>query len=749
MSFRIISCLMLLFFSVQLWTQTNFKIQLLDLENSLPISEVTYEYGAKNGISNEHGFISFEFMENQKMTLSHLSYGIWEWDESVLWKIIQAGTYYRRSQTINLYPITIISVQSKTEPDENIRMNFSDRMVHDGASILNQIPAFNSIRKSGNYGNDPVFRGYKYDQLNVVLDGAQSATAACPNRMDPPTSQMAPNMMDRIEVLKGPHALRYGTGFGGTINFVPFKLRFSEASVTYGRISSGYESNGDNLQAEGLLGLSGQSYNINLLGAWAQGNDYSTGNQEKVQADFSRGSFGTNVGLRLSSSQQLRLTATYNVARDADFPALPMDLREDDTWMFNARHDVQIQDKNLQSWTTSIFGSWVDHRMDNFLKPLNPRVVNAYTDAQTYNYGGRTEGTWSVARSKIFTGMDFRTEGADGIRTREFVAGPNNGKVFQDNAWQNGRITKSAVFGEYHLYQNSMNYTFSTRLELNAADVSDPSSEFSQIHAEPKVTQFNPSFSLGMKKLWNDIFSSGLWLGRAQRSAGLAERYINYFPIGQDPYELLGNPNLKPEVNNQLDLTFLYTKKRSSLNLDLFASYLQNYISSFIDPELNPRLPNSPGVRQFTNIDQAVKLGFEINWKQELIANLNHEMGVAYTYAQDMDNDEALPEIPPLDFQYILSGSFIQDRLNPEVIFRYVSEQPRISTQFGETITPAFSLLDIQVRYDLTENIKIHAGVKNMFDNAYYEHLSRSVRGAGMPLYAPGRNYFGRFSVAF
>ncbi len=118
-------------------------------------------------------------------------------------------------------------------------------MEHDGAQILNQLPAFNSIRKGGNYGFDPVFRGIKYDQLNVVLNGAQSATAACPNRMDPPTSQMAPNMMDRIEILKGPYALRYGTGFGATINFIPAKLRHTSEPDIYGKASTGYETNGD------------------------------------------------------------------------------------------------------------------------------------------------------------------------------------------------------------------------------------------------------------------------------------------------------------------------------------------------------------------------------------------------------------------------------------------------------------------------------------------------------------------------
>ena len=219
------------------------------------------------------------------------------------------------------------------------------------------------------------FRGFKYDQLNIVLNGAQSATAACPNRMDPPTSQMAPNMLDRIEVLKGPHALRYGAGFGGTINFVPAKLKFTDKNDLYGRVSTGYESNGNLLRGETQIGFSGKKYDISLFGAWSQGDDYRAGNGDTIQADFNRGSFGTNIGLKLTANQQLRASVIFNIAKDADFPALPMDLRKDHTWLFNLRHDIAFDKENLESWNTTVFGSFVDHQMDNLLKKFRPKNV--------------------------------------------------------------------------------------------------------------------------------------------------------------------------------------------------------------------------------------------------------------------------------------------------------------------------------------------------------------------------------------
>ena len=731
------------------YAQTNEQIILLDEDSALPIQGATFEYGKQTGISDVNGSISFVITEGEVMKVSHLNYGSWEWDEKELLKVLQQKTYFRKSLTVSLYPVTVIAVKPNQKPDENISIDFQDRMEHDGAAILNQIPAINSIKKSGSYGFDPVFRGFKYDQLNIVMNGAQSATAACPNRMDPPTSQMAPNMMDRIEVLKGPYALRYGVGVGGTINFIPSKIQFTDKKDLYGRFSSEYQSNKNIVRGEGQIGLRGKKYDLGFFGAWSQGNDYEAGNGQIVQSDFQRGSFGTNLGLQLSSNQQLRVSALYNMARDVDFPALPMDLRNDDTWMINARHEISISKDHLKSWNTTVFGSFVDHLMDNKIKPLDPRMLNAETAATTFNYGGRTEGAWRFKKGKLFAGVDLRIEGAEGTRVREFLMGPNAGKIFYDNAWQNGQISRTGLFGEYHLITNELQYIFSGRLEVNNANIKDPSPDFTEVFPEPQATQINPSLSAGVVKKLGKNIQTSLWLGRVQRSGSLTEKFINYFPVGQDPYEMLGNPQLNPEINNQIDLTFKWATEKSALNVDLFASYLQDYISSVIDTTLKPRLPMSPGVRQYLNIDEAFKTGFEINWKQVLVIGLQHQLGIAYTYAQDMERDEPLPEIAPLDFRYTLGGSYLDGKLQPEATFRYVVEQSRISTEFGETVTPAFSILNVRLSYELSKNIRFSAGVNNLFNETYYEHLNRAPRGTNNPIYERGRNFFASININF
>jgi iron complex outermembrane receptor protein len=205
---------------------------------------------------------------------------------------------------------------------------------------------------------------------------------------------------------------------------------------------------------------------------------------------------------------------------------------------------------------------------------------------------------------------------------------------------------------------------------------------------------------------------------------------------------MLGNPQIRPEINNQVDLNLGYRTGNTDIDIVLFSSWLNSFISSEIDTGLVPTMPSSPGVRRFINIEHAYMAGFEINWKQKLPAELEHQLSISYTYGTDNTRDEPLPEIAPMDIHYTLSGNFINHKLHPAVIFRHVLMQNRISGFYGENPTPAFSLFNIVVEYKMNEILEISAGVQNLFDSAYYEHLSRTIIDQNRPVYSPGRNFF-------
>jgi len=733
--------LLILLLSLNLSAQDKRKIKILDQTSQTPVKDVYYQYNTQSGISDSIGLIELIYNEGENLQLSHTSYGKWTLNDKQVKLALQEGIIFRNFDIYDLQPVSIIALRAKTSENKLI-LDYQNKQSHDGGAILNFDPAINGIRKSGSYGYDPVLRGFKYDQLNVVVNGSQGATAACPNRMDPPTSQVPVHMIDQVEILKGPYSLRYGNSFGGTINFISSPPEFSAIFKTFGKISGTYESNGNVLRSEGLLGFSGQKYNLGILGSWSQGDDYKDGDGNSVPSDFLRGSFGSVLSFKLSTNQQLTISANRNIGRDVDFPALPMDLRKDDTWMFSAQHVVLSNSGSLKSWKTMVYGTLVDHLMDNDMKDIT-RTVNAESEDKTQTYGGRTEGFWNFKKAVVYAGADLHIEGAAGDRTREFLTGPNAGKTVIDNSWQNSQIIKSAIFSEAHYTYKQLLFVLAGRFEMNNAKTNDAQTKFTDINPETEITQINPGISLGLIRNFSNSVSLGFWLGHTQRSGSLTERYINYFAVGQDAYELLGNPQLKPETNNQADFTFEWKTEKTILHADLFASYSQAYISPVIDSTLVPVMPSSPGVRQFQNIGEAFRTGFELSWKQSLFLGMQHQLSFAYTYGESISQSGPLPEIAPMDIRYSLSGNYLKNKLLPEIVFRHVISQNRISKEFGETETPSFTLIDFSVSYKFFKVFDITGGVQNLFNIAYYEHLSRLLSGSSSQhIFAPGQNIF-------
>jgi iron complex outermembrane receptor protein len=263
-------------------------IRVVDETTNDPIVGLTYRYGDQTGVSGRDGVLTLEVEPDTPLHLSHVRYGAWTLSAGEVTAALRRGTIRRAERVTQMHPMTVVGVRGDDDPTQTLSIDAEERLAHDGGALLDRMPEISSVKKSGSYGFDPVLRGFKNDRLTVLVNGAPSAIAACPNRMDPPTSQVAPNMMDRVEIRKGPHSLRFGPSFGGTINFVPVEPTFSASPETYGRLSGSYERNGTVARSEGLVGVRNRSYDLGLYGAWSEGNDYDPGTAGSVPADFQR-----------------------------------------------------------------------------------------------------------------------------------------------------------------------------------------------------------------------------------------------------------------------------------------------------------------------------------------------------------------------------------------------------------------------------------------------------------------------------
>lgn len=723
-------------------------IKLVDFSTGEPIANVHFTINETSGVSGEDGKIQYSTKDTSVLELSHIQYGSIELSYSERLAAEKSGELKMIMVSLNLQPVTILD-KSQNEVDE-IPLKTEDKLTHDAGAFLHQLAEINVVKKSGSYGFDPVLRGMKYERLNIVIDGVQTAHAACPNRMDPPISQIPMNTIESVEILKGPYSLRFGNSFGGTLNFLSTGSTFNAKKPIYGRASTSFESNGNVFRSEALVGFSKEKINLELHGAYSKGSNYMDGNGNEIKSEFNRLNFGGQFGYKLNDKHQFNLKATANMATDVDFPSLPMDLRSDDTYLFQLKHQYEKNSGVLRGWNTSIYNTSVDHVMDNLDKVYAIRMIDAVTNAKTESYGGRTEGKFLFNKSILYLGADFKSERADGTRTREFVFGANDGIVKYDNIWQGGQVINTGIFSEYQLRHKKYMWMATGRVDYNEAKANDPDPNFPTDFESMSSTNFNFSASTGIKRDMTKNSTLGLWLGGVSRNGGITEKFINSIPVGADPYEMIGNQQLNPETNYQLDLRYDINKEKSAFSVNVFGSYITDYISGVIRTDLKPKIPTSPGVRQFVNVGDANLFGGEISFTQQIPYNLRFRVSAAYTYAQNITTDEPIAEIAPLDTRFVLLGSYFDNRLQPQIVVRYVANQFRISESFGESNTPEFALMDFAVSYNAWEKWKFSGGVKNMFDAAYYEHLSRMMTGAdGTPIYNVGRSFYATASLVF
>ncbi len=450
------------------------------------------------------------------------------------------------------------------------------------------------------------------------------------------------------------------------------------------------------------------------------------------------------------------------------FPTLPMDERSDDTQLMSADYSAKDISNIFHVLKAKIYRTDVAHVMDNKNRPFSDTVV-AVSIIDALNQGARVEAGLNIANSILTVGVDFENIHKDGERVKSMITQPGL-PVKKEKLWNNSEITNTGIFADYVKTINSWDFIAAARLDFNAAT----SDSISIMH--PKLGEIyhygtdsitsnftNFSISVGATKNLNKNFAISLALGRGTRSPDMTERFIILLPIGYDRYDYLGDPNLKPETNNQVDLTFKYKNEKMGIfQLNGFYSLVNDYITGkLLPPSQQKPLTNGVlGVKQFYNAGNARFRGFE--WAYAAPANLKFgaSLFASYTYATidkvhqyvmndqgqviddlELEND-ALTEIPPFESTVTVFYRFFKGKLVPKINVRMVAAQKHISQAAYEKETPGFMLAGFSVNYNFNKYLAVSGGVNNIFDVAYYEHLNRNIIGSTNSLYEPGRSLY-------
>ncbi len=649
--------------------------------------------------------------------------------------------------------IVVTSTPDQLVPQASIyRERFENETISDVGEFLRNQPGFTALRKGG-FAIDPVFRGFLYEQLNVQYDNGVRASNACPNRMDPPSAHLQAEELEKIEVIKGPFVVRYGPVMGGLVNLVTRRPEESQG-LLHVVAETGYESNGSGKRASVALQGAQERWDYYVGYTRKSYDDYQDGSGTVVPSSFDIADYAIKLGVRPTINQRLQVSYHLSQEKDVKFPGLPMDSKEVD----NHQLAVDYQWRNMARWlpalNVKVYRTYNYHLMTNEGRK-NYMMTHATTPVYSETRGGRLE-LKLVPRSGqvLYLGGDYYWLHKWGERERVVLRNGCTGmvldppKTFYDKVWQDSRQMDAGIFAEWRwLASPRWTVIAGVRNDFVTSTIGDPAIQFVQLYGNADTftsSNFSATATIRYEGWKNTVVN--LSVGRGMRSPNLTEMFINHMTVGMDPFEYVGNPYLDSEINNQVELGVMTRVGEHRLQGNVYASYLQNYISAAIDsgiarlymPCMDPKV-----AKRFVNLDAAYKYGFEVYVKGPLAKGFAYSLGAAYTYGQNLDADEPLPFIPPLEGIVGLRYQSADGRFWSEVTTRMVGEKTRYAASVGEGPAPGFTVVNFMAGWQVHRYVQIYGGVYNLFNRQYFEYLNRPYTNMLVTgrLTEPGRSF--------
>ena len=625
----------------------------------------------------------------------------------------------------------------------------------DGAEYLKGIPGFSVIRKGGTDG-DPVLRGMAGSRLTILLDGEQ-LLGGCGMRMDPPTAYVFPESYDRITVVKGPQSVLYGPGnSAGLVRFERSNERFQQPGFR-GVASLMGGSFGRNDEVVDATGGTSAFY-VRGIGTRSHSNDYEDGKGTSIHARYSRWSANAAFGWTPSDDARLEVSGTRSNG-EAAYADRTMDgakfLRENvgfrGEWL-------RLADR-VERLEVQAYRNYVDHVMDNYtLRPFTPTamvpgpMVNA---PDRLTRGGRVAvGLRLAEATRLNLGVDTQANDHTLRKTGNEWTLPVEAMVRMDD----GRFRTTGLFGELDQPLSGRDHVV-LGLRADRWHAEDPRAA---VAISMMASVANPTLNHRRDETLRSGFlryeretgeGTTLYAG-----VGHAERFPDYWEaISKESLATVSAFDTRAERTTQVDAGWV----QQTGTVRTSASFFYGRVTDFILIQANVSKPSGMATRLATvsrNVD-ATTYGGELGLGTRLGGVLKVDASLAYTHGENTTDARPLAQIPPLEAR--LGLGLEGEAWSGGLLLRGVQRQERVAVNQGNIVgqdlgvSPGFVVASLNAGWKPAKGWLLTAGVDNLFNRAYAEHISRST--SVVPGYAvqsvrvnePGRTLWAKATLTF
>jgi iron complex outermembrane receptor protein len=630
----------------------------------------------------------------------------------------QKDRLYLSNDTITLKEVVVSGVipTRSNETSWNITALTQKQMRASGAfnisDALANLPGVAQLN-TGVGISKPVIRGLYGNRVLAVLSGLRFDNQQWQDEHGLGLNDMG---IDRVEVIKGPAGLLYGSeAIGGVLNILeeaPAKPNtiVADANVRFFTNTLGVFSD---------IGFKGANniHNWSVRAGINSHADYTDGNNKRILNSrfagyYLKGSYGfthnkwTSINHYSTSLDNFGFIAPDNL--DAKQP--------DGRWsrsMDGPHHTVYL---NILS-SSNIF-------------QLHSSTLKLNAGVQT-NLRSEDEGGGETSLKMLLSSGLYNFQWVKPLsQTTQIIIG--NNFLYQNNTNYGKRI----IIPDANMIESGGSFYVKTKLQKFILEAGAAANIRNIITKETPgvntperpVKPFNKTYpvfngSVGaVANISKSIFIK-MNAGTGFRSGNLAELSSNGLHEGTFRYEI-GNPDLKVEHNINLEAEFSIKKEAFSFSVTGFYNHFRNYIY------LTPTGEEYVGFDVYRYIQYNANLYGGETVLQFVVASplkFNSEFS---TVTGKLTNGTYLPFIPANKWHNsLLLGFKDGSRLkNMTCFFAIDSYFAQNHPAEFETSTPGYNLLDAGAAVDLLLHkniVNISLSLKNILNNNYFDHLSR------------------------
>lgn len=696
-------------------------------------------------------------------------------------------TAVRAKKMVDEVPATVTVIDDKEIADALMKDIKDLIRFEPGVSVRTQPSRFSAaLSSTGRDGNSSFnIRGLEGNRVLIQVDGVRIPDGYGYGPQAVGRGDFVDlDLLKTVEIVRGPASALYGSdGLAGSVSFMtkdPVDFLKGEKDW-HAQAHAGYASADESLAAGGVI--AGRS------GAWSAMVAYTRRDWSELENKGENFSANTNRTAPnpedgYSNSVLAKLVWSPDDANRLRLTYDHLDSRTD--W------DVLTARAAVVSSSTSVLQLLsfddtrrdrvtLDHRYDGagFIRSADTNIY--YQDATTRQFSFEDRNTaadrirdntfdnsvWgfgTVLQSEFDTGsvthrlvygFDFSKTTQDSIRTGTAPTPPD---FFPTRAFPNTDYSLAGVFVQDEIRLGAVTLFPALRFDWYDLDPvrNDP------LYPDVAVGSSDSHWSPKLGIVWKISEEVNLFANIATGFKAPAPSQVNnYFSNPAFGYTSVPNPDLGPETSLSYEAGLRYNTTGFNFSLAAYYGTYDDFISQQVVGGSGTTA--DPAIYQYVNIGSVEIKGVEVRAAGELGGGFSAIASAAYQEGDDTTGtvDVPLATIDPFKFAAALNWREDEGRFGAQLAAVYSAGKKAGDTSCATAPSspctvfrpPSFTVLDFTAWVEITEGVKLRAGVFNLTDKTYWywsDVRGLSTTSTVLDSYTqPGRNYAISLTVDF